>query len=129
MGISWDEMNRIHDSHSRAYTFEYPLVDAKLTRGDCKRIIQEHGWPVPPKSGCWYCPFQKAAGWKDLYVKHPDLFKRARDMEESQQHYPKYVLSGTGKPLKKLAVRFGEGSTKLDLFVEEETCEQGFCLV
>ena len=125
MGISWDESHRIHESHSRVYSFEYPLVDKRLTREDCERIIQNYGWPVPPKSGCFYCPFQRLRGWRDLYHRHPDLFKRARNLEESQQHYPRYVLAGNGSTLAKIAVSLGEGSMKLDDF--GDSCKDGYC--
>jgi hypothetical protein len=126
MGISWDEMHRMHTSHSRAYSFEYPLVDKRMTREDCRKVIINHGWPVPPKSGCWYCPFQRLAGWRELYFKHPDLYKRAQRMEEQQSHFPNYVLAGNGMTLERMAGRFGKGSMSLDEF-GGEPCDSGAC--
>jgi len=56
-------------------------------------------------------------------------WERARRLEENQQHYPRYVLSGTGLPLSRLASRkFGEGNYKLDSWLDE-TCETGFCFL
>lgn len=126
MGISWDEMHRMHTSHSRAYSFEYPLVDKHLTREDCRQTIIKQGWPVPPKSGCFYCPFKSLSGWKVLYQNHPELYNRARNLEESQMHYPKYTLAGKSS-LARLAVRFGEGNQSLDDFAEEP-CDSGYCM-
>ena len=124
MGISWEEMQRMHTSHSRAYDFEYPLVDKRLTRKDCRMVILNHGWPIPAKSGCWYCPFARRLDWKKLYTEHPELYERARLMEERQQHYPNYLLAGD-ITLKDLSQRFGEGSLSLDLFTEP--CDSGHC--
>ncbi len=128
MGISYDEFHRMHTPHWHEYTFEYPLVDKRLTRQDCERIIKEHGLPVPRKSGCYYCPFQRIAMWKELYLNHPDLFGRARQLEEVSKSYPKYVLCGNGKSLAQIAGRLGEGSHSLDDFISEP-CDQGYCMV
>ena len=57
MGISFEELGRMHKSHSRTWEFEYPLVMKHMTRKDCELIIRNAGWPVPPKSGCFYCPY------------------------------------------------------------------------
>ena len=124
IGISFDEVHRMHESHSRAYSFEYPLIDKRLTRQDCKKVIADHGWPEPPKSGCFYCPFAKMSHWKELYHNHPDLFQRARLMEENQAN-PDFVLAGNGEALSRLAHRFGEGDMSLDDF--DDSCKDGYC--
>ena len=127
MGISWDEMQRMHISHSRAYDFEYPLVDKRLTREDCRKVILDHGWALPVKSGCWFCPFSRRLDWKHLYEQRADgRWARARKMEEQQQHYPDYLLAGDIQ-LSTLARRFGEGNLPLDLFTTEP-CDSGMCM-
>lgn len=68
IGISYDELHRARfggwekkDIYGRYHGFwkkqVYPLVDMRLTREDCKRIITDYGWSVPEKSSCWFCPF------------------------------------------------------------------------
>jgi len=70
LGISVDELQRAkfgcwekRDIYGRYFGFwkklSYPLIDARLSREDCKHIIREYGLPVPPKSSCWFCPFGK----------------------------------------------------------------------
>lgn len=59
-----------------------PLVDAGITRTDCVRIITDFGLPIPPKSGCWMCPFQSKVQWRALRLLHPDLFQRALMLEQ-----------------------------------------------
>ena len=126
MGISFEELGRMHKSHSRTYDFAYPLVDKRMTRKDCQQTIQNFGWPLPPKSGCFYCPFQNLKKWKELYLKHPELYGRADAIERLSKTYPKHSLHG-GPTLAKLAIRFGQGNSSLDDF-ETEPCDSGYCM-
>lgn len=60
----------------------FPLVDQGIDRNGCIEIIQRHGLPVPIKSGCYICPFQRASQWRELYRLHPDLYCKAKRLEE-----------------------------------------------
>lgn len=129
MGISYDEISRIHETHWKEYIFEYPLIERQLNREDCKKIILEHGWSLPHKSGCFYCPFMRRSQAKELYYNHPGHYDRAVDVEKSSPRYPKYTL--IGKPLELIAESLGSGSSSLDSFIEknDEPCDSGFCMV
>lgn len=133
MGICWDEVHRVHDPHQAGFGKnlfnEYPLIDWRMTREDCAESIQLHHWPVPIKSGCFFCPFQSMRGWENLYRKHPDLYDRAIHVESSDKAFPKYTLTGNGVALDRLRLRFGHGDHKLDDFPAQETCDSGFCMV
>lgn len=76
IGISADEWHRQQDK-------DRPLVDRGIDRDGCARIIVEAGLPVPRKSGCYLCPFQRPAQWQELYRVHPDLFERVARLEEA----------------------------------------------
>lgn len=128
MGIDYDEITRIHEPHYSEISNIYPLVDWKWTRTMCERTILRHGWMVPRKSGCWYCPFQRVHDWRALLVGHPDLFGRAETLERNSESYPRFVLSGTNKPLARLKVRFGDGFAKIEDFLEEP-CDSGYCFL
>jgi hypothetical protein len=41
------------------YRFEMPLMDWGYDLAACIRIITDAGLPVPPKSACYFCPFQQ----------------------------------------------------------------------
>lgn len=41
------------------YRYQMPLMDWGITRSMAVEIIRETGLPVPPKSACFFCPFQK----------------------------------------------------------------------
>jgi 3'-phosphoadenosine 5'-phosphosulfate sulfotransferase (PAPS reductase)/FAD synthetase len=87
IGISFDEKDRAKPKEhyykkSNSIRVEYPLIDAQITREDCKKIILSHGLKVPPKSGCWICPAQTHRQIIQLYVHHPDLFQKVVDLEK-----------------------------------------------
>ena len=59
----------------------YPLLDDKLTRRDCYKIINDFGFPEPPKSACYFCFNAKKKEIINLKGKHPELFDRMNEME------------------------------------------------
>ncbi|MDR7279891.1 phosphoadenosine phosphosulfate reductase [Catenuloplanes atrovinosus] len=62
VGISLDELHRVHNRREHRYErVTYPLLDLRLDRSACLRIIREAGLPVPGKSACWFCPFTRPA--------------------------------------------------------------------
>jgi len=76
LGIAADESHR-QPSASR------PLCERGITRAGCVEIIRAEGLPVPRKSGCWLCPFQRRAQWRELWERHPDLYERAAALEDA----------------------------------------------
>ena len=78
LGICDDEPRRVRVDP----TVAYPLVDNGITRRMCWPIIQAVGLEIPRKSGCWFCPGQSLAQWKDLYLNYPDLHAKASQLEE-----------------------------------------------
>lgn len=82
IGITLDEIERVNarrcEPHER---ITYPLLDLRIRRTDCPRIIRSAGLPVPPKSACWFCPFHRITTWADMRRTDPDLFDRACALE------------------------------------------------
>jgi hypothetical protein len=93
LAIAYDELERMRDSDDSSITNEYPLVDKRITREGCIRLIEDAGLPVPVKSGCWFCPFNNAERWRWLHDTHPDLYSKAVELEESSKHFPRQLLS------------------------------------
>lgn len=85
IGIDADESYRARPAVDRGAESRWPLLeqDPPITREGCKALICRHGLPVPPKSGCYICPFQGRAEFKRLRREHPELFCRARRLEEA----------------------------------------------
>jgi hypothetical protein len=83
VGISLDEFHRAHNRKQAAYErVTYPLLDLRLNRSDCMRIIRDAGLPVPGKSACWFCPFSTPGRFGEMRRDRPELFQRACALED-----------------------------------------------
>lgn len=83
LGISLDEMQRARNDGGTTYQETvYPLIEMRLTRQDCVRIIERAGIEVPPKSSCWFCPYHSKASWQEMRNNEPDLFWKSVDLEQ-----------------------------------------------
>ena len=88
LGISASEPRRVRDDPA----VRYPLVEAGIHRQECRRIIQRAGLLVPRKSGCWFCPGQRIAEWRQLYFDYPELYDRAIALEDNAiEHCQRWV--------------------------------------
>lgn len=117
LAITYDEWERMKDSGVPYVTNLYPMIDRKLKRADCEALIREAGLPVPPKSGCFFCPFNNLERWHWLYEKHPRLFQKAVALEENSKHFPSQRLTDQAfrnratLTLGELSERFKAGET------------------
>jgi len=105
LGIDAGEAKRAKISVKKGIENRYPLIENEIDRDGCKQLILDHGLPVPMKSGCYICPFQRRGQWIELRKKHPDLFCKAQQLEDRNMEYRKsngkksLTLSGSGKRL------------------------------
>lgn len=113
LGISANEPRRVRDDP----TVRYPLVEASIHRPECVRIIQRAGLAVPRKSGCWFCPGQRIAEWRQLHFNYPELYERAIALEDNaSSHYQKWAtLSPHGISLRQYRERRWQGQIQMDL--------------
>lgn len=128
LGISIDEWHRAKTDSGIAWqTLDYPLLDMRLSRRDCEKIISSAGLPVPPKSSCFFCPYHTQVAWTELKRKRPDLFERAVAIEhqinDKQQAYRSVLrLHSSMMPLE---AAVGDQATFFD--IDASGCESGFC--
>lgn len=126
IGFSWDEVHRVKDVRDPLARREYPLIDRRLDREACARIIVEAGLPVPPKSSCWFCPFRGARGFAEMRREEPVLFAQAVELERdiiskrSDMGRDPAYLTGTGGPLDDLPEDLPED--------EGPTCDAFSCM-
>ena len=100
IGISVDEMRRMRFSSEPWYRHQYPLIDLRLRRSDCLRIVREVGWPAPPRSACWMCSNMGNAEWREMKTNHPADFAKACALEvELRQKDPYAWLHESCRPL------------------------------
>lgn len=96
IGISVDEASRMKPSRDAWITNVYPLVDARLSRIDCSRILVVAGMPLPKKSACVFCPFHDDAYWLWMKTEHPAEFERAARIDEQMRDMSR---SGNARPV------------------------------
>lgn len=130
LGFSYDELYRMKPDRARWITREFPLVERRLTKEDCRRIAASAGLPPAPKSACFYCPLQGLHRWRWLAAEEPELFARAVAMERAindrrDDGDPAY-LSSAGVPLTEIVTAGAMLPGFGDAF--EEECE-GVCAV
>jgi phosphoadenosine phosphosulfate reductase family protein len=99
IGIDYDEAHRMRDSDVKYIENKYPLVDNKINRSNCISLLQKEGLYVPQKSGCYFCPFTKKAGWVNLKRHNIDLFNKSMKLEQNSSRYPEPVSLLSSKPL------------------------------
>lgn len=129
LGISLDEWRRVKDSDVKWIVNSYPLIDMKMSRGDCVRWLTEHDLPIPPKSSCVFCPFQSINSWKELKRDGKDWEIAVIVDEEIRKVRPPYDLfvHPAMQPLAD-AVTIAEdfGMKQASMFDDGE-CDNGYC--
>ena len=123
IGFSIDEMERMRAHNPSAkWNHHYPLIERRLSRWDCISLVASMGWPEPPRSSCWMCPYRSDAEWAHLRRKDPQDFESAVNLEkELQQRDPNVYFHNSRKPLE--SVDFNESQE--DLF--SKPCASGMC--
>lgn len=82
-GIAVQHIGIAADESHRQPTKSRPLCERNITRQGCIEIIQAEGLDVPPKSGCYICPFQRHEQWRELWRRYPELYERAIALEDA----------------------------------------------
>ncbi len=93
VGIRKDEEHRkgvllVSDLEKELVKPQYPLIDNCICKNDVEKILTENGINYPSyynyrsRNGCYFCFYQNAMDWLNLYENHPDLFKKASNYEK-----------------------------------------------
>ncbi len=66
----------------------FPFVDEDIDHNGVMRILEDAGLGLPSyyewrtRSGCYFCFYQRKAEWVGLADRHPDLWERAKSIEQ-----------------------------------------------
>ncbi len=82
LGIDAGESHRAKIVNRNGEELRYPLIEADIDRDGCKALIKKHNLPIPIKSGCYICPFQRVGQLRELRRKHPELFCKLERLED-----------------------------------------------
>ncbi len=66
IGISLDEAIRMKPSRDLWRVHRWPLVEMRMSRGDCLEWLKRHDYPQPPRSACVFCPYHSNHEWRQL---------------------------------------------------------------
>lgn len=77
IGISWDEVQRMKPAREHWIVHQWPLIDRAWTRGHCLEWMAAKGYPTPPRSACYFCPYKSDAEWQRLRDTEPEEWYRA----------------------------------------------------
>lgn len=123
IGFSIDEFHRMRSfDREAAWNHDYPLIDKRMSRGDCVAVVLRMSWPPPPRSSCRMCPYRTDREWLHLMQTDPKDFERAiEDEKEIRAVDPSLYLHRSGRPLAE--VDFNANQT--DLFADQ--CASGMC--
>ena len=146
IGISSDEMQRMKSSTDNWIKNEFPLVDMRMDRNACKKWVTENGYPEPPRSSCYYCPFHSDYEWRKMRNDYPEQFEKAIQFDQKMRDLgkkdpklkPELFLHRSAIPLKDVdldndidkgqMVMFGDGNYGEVITVMDFSSEcEGMC--
>lgn len=87
IGISTDELERLKVSRNKWEVNRWPLIEARMNRGDCRAWFARN-YPGQPlaKSSCLGCPFQNNERWRALRDGDPEGWEDACEFDEAIRH-------------------------------------------
>jgi hypothetical protein len=85
-GLTTDELDRVSYSDVSFIQHRVPLIEARMSRADCIEWLIRHGYPIPPKSRCYFCPFQSNALWLEMKLEAPEEFEAACALDRAIRH-------------------------------------------
>ncbi len=124
LGITMDEIQRMKVSMLPRIDYYYPLIDIRMSRGDCKKLYKELLFPEPPKSSCVFCPYHGDRQWEELKEKLPEEWDKVVKVDKAIRDSSKkgirekIYLHRSCKPIDEV-----EFVDQQELFM----CEEGYC--
>lgn len=130
IGISLDEAIRMKPSWTSAIENRWPLIELRMNRRDCLAWLDSHGYPLPPKSACTFCPFRRDAEWRRMRDEAPEEFADAVAIDHAirapghGRRRGEAFIHQSLKPLDQVDLSTAAERGQPDLFLNE--CE-GMC--
>lgn len=125
IGFSLDEMRRVKEDRRQWARSLYPLIELRMNRAACVRVVKEMGWPDPPRSSCWMCPNKLREEWIEMKRDRPEDFVKAVEFDrEIRKTDPHVWLHESGIPLDEVEFDLWESS-----LMSEPGCNSGMCFV
>ena len=128
IGISTDEASRMKPSQHRWSRHRFPLIEQRMSRGDCIEWLKRNDYPIPPKSSCIGCPFHNDLEWRNLSAADmASVAELEREVQAGSHHFglkSKPFFHRSCKPIDEVDFSTSEDKGQLNMF--ENECE-GMC--
>lgn len=126
LGISVDELMRAGQSGTDWVENHFPLLfDIPMRRDECKSILAKAGYPEPPKSSCWMCPYRGNAQWRRLRDHFPADWAKAVALDvQLRETDANAFVHRSGVPLDQAVIDADPGQPSL---FQTEECDSGWC--
>ncbi len=124
LGISLDEVVCMKPSREAWQVNRWPLIQQRMTRHDCLRWLDRHGYPRPPKSTCIGCPFHSYAVWRRMRDEDPGAWLDAVAVDRTIRTGLRGIrgevyLHRSGVPLDEVDLSTAADHGQLDLWPNE----------
>jgi hypothetical protein len=126
LGISLDEVQRMKESRLSNITYEYPLIEQRITRTDCIKFLEERSFNNIKKSACIFCPYHSNSQWRDIKQNYPKEWKKVikidnaiRESSTKGENHQNIFLHRSLKPINEAYLQ----EDQEELFM----CEEGYC--
>ena len=135
IGISMDEIGRVKTSAEPWIEHRWPLVEKRMRRHQCLIWMKENGYPKPPRSACWFCPYHSDREWRRLRDEEPEEFAKAivldkRIRDGIYKVESKLYLHKSRTPLSEVDLSTDVERGQATLWNEEdEMCDGGVCML
>lgn len=124
LGISTDEMQRVQAGRGDKWRNRYVLLEERMNRYDCEKLVERMGWPKAPRSSCYDCPNHTQAEWRDIRDNKPaDWLAAIQSERELHRTDPHAFLHPDCVPLDEADLEERNGV----LFGHD--CQSGHCFV
>lgn len=127
IGISLDEYQRQKPADVKYISNQWPLIERRMTRNECKLWLSSHGLEEPPKSSCYFCPFHDDRRWREMKMTDESDWDNAVQTDEIIRNSLKsgeVFLHRTRKPLIEVDFSSEQDRGQMSLFDDECT---GIC--
>lgn len=74
-----------YDEKDKKFHRHFPLYEWGWDRNECRKVIERAGLPLPGKSSCFFCPSMKKKEIVALLEEYPELFEKAKFMEQNAE--------------------------------------------
>ena len=85
IGISTDEAHRMKPARNLWQINRYPLIERRMSRGDCVQWLERNGYQRPIKSACTFCPYHSDEEWRRMKADDPASFEDACLVDEGMR--------------------------------------------